>query len=126
MNAAWFWYLRGHWDEARRSLERSIAVEAAEPTLKARGSAWAGVFAWRRGDLDRAGEFAEASLRVLNGTGDEGEGLGLLVHTLVAISSYDYEGAEGPGRRALEVFRAQNHRWGLRTSLPDSVGRGRR
>ena len=117
VNAAWFWYLRGHWDEARRSLGRSIAVEAAEPALQARGSAWAGVFAWRRGDLDQATKFAEASLQVLNGTGDEGEGLSLLVHTLVAISSYDYEGAEESGRRALEVFRTQNHRWGVTTSL---------
>jgi hypothetical protein len=69
------------------------------------------------GDLDQATKFAEASLQVLNGTGDEGEGLSLLVHTLVAISSYDYEGAEESGRRALEVFRTQNHRWGVTTSL---------
>ena len=121
VNAAWFWYLRGHWDEARRSLERSIAVEAAEPALQARGSAWAGVFAWRRGDLDQAGEFAEASLQVLNGTGDEGEGLSLLVHTLVAISSYDYEGAEETGRRALEVFRTPEPQMG-RDDLPAGPG----
>ena len=107
MNAAWFWYLHGHWDEARRSLERSIAVEGAEPTLKARGSAWAGVFAWRRGDLDQAKEYAQQSLQVLADTGDEGEGLSLLVHTLVAISSHDYAAAEETGRRALEVFRGQ-------------------
>ena len=34
VNAAWFWYLHGHWDEARRSLERSIAVEGTEPALQ--------------------------------------------------------------------------------------------
>jgi hypothetical protein len=42
------------------------------------------------------GNAQRASLRLLVGTGDEGEGLSLLVHTLVAISSYDYEAA---GRR---------------------------
>src|ERR687894_143788 len=87
VSAAWFWYLHGHWDEARRSLERSIAVEGAESTLQARGFAWTGVFAWRRGDLDHARESAEASLRLLSGTGDEGEGLSLLVLSLVGISS---------------------------------------
>jgi predicted ATPase len=117
VNAAWFWYLHGHWDEARRSLERSIAVAGTEPALTARGAAWGGVFAWRRGDLDQAKESAKASLRVLTDTGDEGEGLSLLVHTLVAISSYDYAAAEETGRQALKVFRAQNHRWGVTTSL---------
>ena len=117
MNAAWFWYLHGHWDEACRSLERSIAVEDAEPTLKARGSAWAGVFAWRRGDLEQAREYAQRGLRVLAETGDEGEGLSLLVHTLVAISSHDYATAEETGRQALEVFRGHDHRWGVTTAL---------
>ena len=117
VDAAWFWYLHGHWDEARRSLQRSIAVEGAEPTSKARGSAWAGVFAWRRGDLNQAKEYAQASLRVLTDTGDEGEGLSLLVQTLVAISSQDYTAAEETGLHALQVFRAQNHRWGMTTSL---------
>ena len=117
MNAAWFWYLHGHWDEARRSLERSIAVEGVEPALRARGSAWAGVFAWRRGNLDQAAEYAQAGLRVLRDAGDEGEGLSLLVYTLVTISRYDYHAAEETGRRALQVFRAQNHRWGVTTSL---------
>ena len=54
---------------------------------------------------------------MLTDTGDEGEGLSLLVHTLVAISSHDYAAAEETGRRALEVFRAPNHRWGVTTSL---------
>src|SRR5215213_2053369 len=117
VDAAWFWYLHGHWDEAHRSLERSIAVEGVDPALKARGSAWAGVFGWRRGDLDQARESAEASLRVLGGTGDEGEGLSLLVHTLVAISSYDYDAAEETGQRALRVFRSRDHTWGVTTTL---------
>ena len=54
---------------------------------------------------------------MLTNTGDEGEGLSLLVHTLVAISSHDYAAAEEAGLRALQIFRAQNHRWGVTTSL---------
>jgi non-specific serine/threonine protein kinase len=117
VGAAWFWYLHGHWDEARRALENSTAAEGAEPALRARGSAWAGLFAWRRGDLQQATECAEASLQELTGSGDEAEGLSLLVLTLVAISRYDYAAAEHTGHRAVEVFRVQHHTWGLTTSL---------
>jgi hypothetical protein len=60
------------------------------------------------GDLDHAKESAKASLRMLTYTGDEGC-LSLIVHTLVAISGYDYAAAEETGRRALKVFRAKNH-----------------
>ena len=117
LGVAWFWYLHGHWDEARRSLERSTAVASAEPALKARGSAWTGLFAWRREDLESATACAEESLGELAGSGDEAEGLSLLVLALVAISRYDYAEAEATGRRALEVFRAQDHTWGVTTSL---------
>jgi hypothetical protein len=56
-------------------------------------------------------------MRVLAGTGDEAEGLSLLVHTLVAISGYDYDAAEETGRRALQVFRSRDHTWGVTTTL---------
>ena len=117
VGAAWFWYLHGHWDEARRFLENSTTLAGAEPTLKSRGSAWAAVFAWRRGDLDRARQCAEGSLQELAGTGDEAEGLSLLALALVAISGHDNPTAEEFGRRALEVFRVQDHTWGVTTSL---------
>jgi hypothetical protein len=54
---------------------------------------------------------------VLAGSGDEGEGLGLLALTLVAISRLEAEEAQGYGRRALAVFRALRHTWGVTTSL---------
>jgi predicted ATPase len=117
LGVAWFWYLHGHWDEARRSLERSTAAASAERVLKARGSAWTGLFAWRRGDLESATACAEGSLGELAGSGDEAEGLSLLILALVAISRSDYAEAEATGRRAFEVFRAQDHTWGVTTSL---------
>jgi predicted ATPase len=114
---AWFWYLHGHWDEADRALERSLAVDGAEPVLRAKATAWAAVFAWRRGDLTRAENRAARSLDALAGGGDEAEGLALLALTLVAISRSDQAAAEQHGRHALEVFRAQQHAWGVTTTL---------
>ncbi|HEX6876079.1 MAG TPA: NB-ARC domain-containing protein, partial [Nocardioidaceae bacterium] len=117
VGAAWFWYLRGHWDEARRSLEHSVGLQGVESALRAEGGAWAAVFAWRRGDLARAAQHARASMTVLSGSGDEGEGLSLLVLSLVAISRFEHEQADAYGRQALAVFRAQQHSWGVTTSL---------
>jgi predicted ATPase len=117
VGSAWFWYLRGHWDVARRWLEKGIAVDGAEPALRARAGAWAAVFAWRRGDLARAEELARTSLQTLEGSGDEGEGLGLLALALVALSRVEHDSADGYTRRALGVFRAQQHSWGVTTSL---------
>jgi predicted ATPase len=54
VGAAWFGYLRGHWDEAGRWLGQSLAVEGADPMLRAEGEAWAALFHWRREDADAA------------------------------------------------------------------------
>jgi hypothetical protein len=117
VGAAWFWYLHGHWDIARRRLDESVALDGAQPALRGRGQAWAAVFAWRRGDLIRASEDAEAALGALADSGDEGEGLGLLVLALVSISRSDHDRADEYGRRALAAFRAAEHTWGVTTSL---------
>lgn len=50
VGAAWFWYLRGHWEEAGRWLQQSLALAGAAPTLSAQGEAWAALFDWRRGE----------------------------------------------------------------------------
>ena len=47
----------------------------------------------------------------------DGEDLCLLVLTLVAISEREFDAAKAYGQRALEVFRAQDHRWGVTTAL---------
>jgi predicted ATPase len=117
VNAAWFWYLRGHWDEALRWLEHSIAQPGGDATLRARAHAWAAIFAWKRGDLDRAEQHAEAGLAQVAGSADEGEGLSLLALALVANSRSELEKARSYGRRTLIAFRAQQHTWGVTTSL---------
>ncbi|MEI8411404.1 MULTISPECIES: DUF4062 domain-containing protein [unclassified Kribbella] len=117
VGAAWFWYLHGHWDEARRSLEQSIRLGGAEPALRAKAGAWTAIFAWKQEDLARARELAKASMDELSGGGDEGEGLTLLALALVAISRTQLEQADEYARRALSVFRAQQHTWGVTTSL---------
>jgi ATP/maltotriose-dependent transcriptional regulator MalT len=115
--AAWFWYLRGHWDEAGRWLGQSLAVEGADPMLRAECEAWAALFHWRREETDAAKSHAQSSLSTLDGSGTDGEGLCLLVLTLVAISERELDAAEAYGQRALEIFRAQDHRWGVTTAL---------
>jgi predicted ATPase/class 3 adenylate cyclase len=117
VGAAWFWYLRGHWDEAGRWLGQSLAVEGADPTLRAEGEAWAALFHWRREEIGAAKGHAQSSLSTLDGSGTDGEGLALLVLTLVAISERELDAAEAYGQRALEVFRGQDHRWGITTAL---------
>jgi predicted ATPase/class 3 adenylate cyclase len=117
VGAAWFWYLRGHWDEAGRWLGQSLAVEGADPTLGAEGEAWAALFHWRREETNAAKGHAQRSLSTLDGSGTDGEGLCLLVLTLVAISERELDAAEAYGQRALEVFRVQDHRWGVTTTL---------
>ena len=117
VGAAWFGYLRGHWDEASRWLGQSLAVEGAYPMLLAEGEAWAALFHWRREETDAAKGHAQSSLATLDGSGTDGEGLSLLVLSLVAISERELDAAEAYGQRALEVFRAQDHRWGVTTAL---------
>jgi Domain of unknown function (DUF4062) len=60
ISAAWFWYLRGHWDEAGRWLGQSLAVEGADPMLRAEGRAWAALFHWRRQETDAAKSHAQS------------------------------------------------------------------
>jgi predicted ATPase/FtsP/CotA-like multicopper oxidase with cupredoxin domain len=115
--AAWFWYLRGHWDTALQWLDQSAALPGGDPTLRARAGAWAAIFAWKRGDLHRAETLADASLDRLAGSRDEGEGLSLLALTLVALSRTQPDTAQTYGRRTLDVFRARQHTWGVTTSL---------
>ena len=117
VGSAWFWYLRGHWDMARRWLEQGLSVEGIEPTLRATAIAWAAVFCWRRGDLARAEELASTSLAVSAASGDESDGLSLLVSALVAMSRVEHDDADRLARRALGVFRALSHSWGVTTSL---------
>ena len=117
IGAAWFWYLRGHWDDATRWLGQTLAVEGAEPTLRARAGAWNALFHWRRELISTAKQLSQSSLATLNGSGDDGEGLSRLVLSLVAISVRDLDQAETYGRQALDVFREHGHRWGVTTSL---------
>jgi hypothetical protein len=117
VGAAWFWYLRGHWDEAGRWLGQSLAIDDADPKLRAEGGAWAALFHWRREETDAAKGRAQSSLSILDGSGTDGEGLSLLVLSLVAISERELDAAEAYGKRALGVFRAQDHRWGVTTVL---------
>jgi predicted ATPase/class 3 adenylate cyclase len=117
VGAAWFWYLRGHWDEAGRWLRQSLAVDGADPKLRAEGGAWAALFHWRRQEIDAAKRQAQSSLSILDRSGTDGEGLSFLVLSLVAISERELDAAEAYGQRALEVFRAQDHRWGVTTVL---------
>jgi hypothetical protein len=117
IDAAWFWYLRGHWNEAGRWLGKSLAVDGADPKLRAEGGAWAALFHWRRERTAAAKRHAQSSLSILDGSGTDGEGLSLLVLSLVAISERELDAAEAYGQRALGVFRAQDHRWGVTTVL---------
>jgi hypothetical protein len=75
--------------------------------------------AWKslRFEIDAAKGDAKGSLSTLDVSGTEGEGLCLLVLSIVAISKRELDSAEAYGQRALDVFRGQDHRWGITTAL---------
>jgi predicted ATPase/DNA-binding SARP family transcriptional activator len=67
----WFWYMRGHWQEGRRALERALAANSGNDVdLRIRaldGAAW---FAQRQGDLHAWKSSAEECLRLGREIGD--------------------------------------------------------
>ena len=70
----WFWYLRGHFHEGRRWLERALAnSEGLATELRAKALYGATVLAHREGDLERARALAAEHLALSGSLSDRGE-----------------------------------------------------
>lgn len=97
--ALWeFWMIYEDYGAARRRLEQALQCAADVPrALRARVLAHAADFAWRQGDLVRAAELGEESLRQFQEVGDE-QGI---AHALMILGHV----ADGQGDVALATAR---------------------
>ncbi|MFD8937164.1 BTAD domain-containing putative transcriptional regulator [Streptomyces sp. NPDC059578] len=121
---AWYWFLRGRFTEARRSMATALAVEEAPPATSPDGSpgpdpratvaAWHVAMTLLCGDRPAAGSL----LRLPEDIRDPRERaaptwfVGYAVTLLGAM-----ETGEELVRRALDDFRALNDRWGIAAAL---------
>jgi predicted ATPase/class 3 adenylate cyclase len=72
---AWFWWLRGHWTEGRRWIDRTLELGEEWPEgLQVRTLVAGSRLSGTQGDADRAEALAEEAVELARGTGDE-EGL---------------------------------------------------
>jgi non-specific serine/threonine protein kinase len=116
----WFWNLRGHFSEGRAWLERVMAVVPLDAQTQARALVlnWAGVLAFRQGDIDRAAALLQESAAIFRAVGDSG-GLAyaLVVLGLIVL----YQGDPARARRLLEEsvarFRTEGNTWGVALAL---------
>jgi non-specific serine/threonine protein kinase len=103
----WFWFLRHHWSEGRRRLERALtrARDAPVSTLPRvlQGTMF---FAWRQGDLDRAIALGMRGLKICRAQKDRG-GEALLLTRLAqaALLRGDTVAAETMAEDALSLAR---------------------
>ncbi|WP_427887220.1 AfsR/SARP family transcriptional regulator [Kribbella sp. GL6] len=107
---AWYWYLRGRYGEARRTLDAALDLPDQPPALRARAAVWlAGMTA-----TDAHGTTA-ASDSALAAVGDDPDALWFLTMTRWAYGD--------PGvlmqriDRAITLFTERGDRWGLAAAL---------
>jgi predicted ATPase/DNA-binding SARP family transcriptional activator len=102
-----FWYVRGHLEEARRSLERALAQAAdASTLLRRRGLTAAASVALLQGDYSVATRLAEESLAAARETGEDrliANGLSNL--GAIALAAGDHERAATLLSEAVELAR---------------------
>ena len=110
--AAWFWFTRGHLSEGRGWLDRALARGGAPRRRRTKALWGACMLAFGQADYPRSAAFAEASLAVARGQGDQ-RGVAAAVFMLGAVSELlgDYE-PRGRGSR---------RRWGCWRELGDHV-----
>lgn len=119
----WFWFVRGHWNEARRWLDwlEAALLEQIPASLAARAKAayGAGLVAHRLGELERAEALCQVSLAHSREINDkQGVAFSLFVLGTVALAR---GGDDARVAHLLEesqaLFRELNHSWGLARAL---------
>jgi non-specific serine/threonine protein kinase len=115
----WFWYLRGHRQEGRNRLERSLAsAPAAPPSIRARALAEAGHLALWAGDPAGARRRTEEACALARETGEPlALAWALLYRSVVAAPEPEPAQAEARWCECLALFRAQGVEWGAALSL---------
>jgi len=105
--ALWrFWLVRGYMSEGRRWLERALAGESEQTSVRARALHAAGELARHQDDYHRAKTLLEESLDVCREFADrQGAGYALYSLGLLAHNEGDYEGAVTFFEESLQLFR---------------------
>jgi predicted ATPase len=122
----WFWFVRGHWSEARRWLEWLEAI-LAEPftgssLVLAKALYGAAHIAFRMDDFGRGTALGEASLSLCRDIGDkQGMAVSLFVLGTLALMRSEQSRAANLLEEGLGLFRELNHKWGVARSL-NSLG----
>ena len=114
--ALWrFWYARGHIQEGRRWLERTLATGAGEQTVaRVRALNGLGVLIWTAGDHERAWELQNASLTLARELGDSWGAAA--AQGDLAIIEFDQHGDAARAREATEDVLRQFRALGDRDS----------
>jgi predicted ATPase/DNA-binding CsgD family transcriptional regulator/Tfp pilus assembly protein PilF len=116
----WFWFLRHHWSEGRRHLERALsrAGDARTPALP-RVLQGAMFFAWRQGDADRAVTLGTRGLKISRQQKDRAtEALLLTRLAQTALLRGDHAAAAAMAEDALTLAR----RLGAKPLLSHALG----
>jgi predicted ATPase/DNA-binding SARP family transcriptional activator/uncharacterized protein HemY len=118
--AIWrFWFMRGHWNEGRRWLDRALAQGADEfPAARAKAHEGCGVLASNQGDYPRAQTHYEAALALHRALNDRG-GIATVLNSmgLLAQRQGDYARAIALYEESLGLKRELGDRWGIATTL---------
>jgi predicted ATPase len=116
----WFWFLRGHWKESRRSLTKSLAMDTgAFQKLRAKAICRAGGLELIRGNLEGNVEIVEESLAVFQAVGDL-EGAAWCLNLLGQACTWDQEEVDKGVpllTESIEIFKSLEDAWGAAWSL---------
>jgi non-specific serine/threonine protein kinase len=88
----WFWHLRGHYHEGAAWLARALAlpVAAADPALRARALAGAGLLALLQGDAATSRALVAGSVALAQEVGDDrGRAYGLMIQATTSLFFFE-------------------------------------
>jgi len=115
--ALWrFWHVRGHWHEGQQWLERGLTMTPAGAldATRAKAAFGAGVLAWFRDDLARAGQLLEESRRLAEDLGDRALAADVIRQmAVVAATRGDHDQARRLAETSLRLFEELDDRWGI-------------
>lgn len=114
-----FWFVRGHWTEARRRLARALsATPDTSSTTRAKALGAAGALASVQGDHEEARSLVEASLRMRRDLGDQ-HGVAAALNNLATLIAQqgDFGAARPMYEESLALRRELGDRQGVSASL---------
>ena len=117
---AWFWHVRGHWQEGRRWHEAAIArvTQPVERTLWARALLCFGLLAYRCGDIDVAEESLREVLEIRRADNDLAGMPSVLINLAnIASDRGDLAEARTLYSEALAAARETDDRWHAAAAL---------